>query len=296
MKPEYAYEANDSLGISLKPGNYVITLNNKIHFSATHNHNNQRLTPYTAVDSTEQSIAFLGCSFTYGYGVNDDETFISNLQTSYPNWSFDNYGVIGYGSVQSLLQLKEIIRKGETNAVLLTFSSFHFMRNALTQTYRKNLKLGYAHSAEAVDSVMKKARFPFISSCDCEPQYARWETMHENCVGREYLASVNWIQTLSEQYKDHKLDPIALTTCLLKKMHVMCEEANISFAVVCLDSTNETEQLHANLSDIQWLDVKFDFESTSKTFTPYDSHPNASGHKFIAEEINPFLNQLIEDE
>jgi hypothetical protein len=296
MKPDYAYVANDSLGISLKPGNYSITLNKKVHFSATHTAHNQRQTPYSAADSIEQSIAFLGCSFTYGYGVNDTETFVSKLQQKHANWSLLNYGVIGYGTVQSLIQLKDIIRKGETDAVILNFSSFHFMRNALTQTYRKNLKLGYAHSSESVDSVMHNARFPYINACDCKPQYADWTNMHDNWTGREYLASINWIQTLNEQYKDSKIDALELTTCLLKKMQKLCQEAHIKFAVVCLDSTTETDQLHSKLTTIPWLDVKFDFESKSKTFAPYDSHPNAAGHQYITEKIDPFLNELLNHE
>ena len=297
VTPSYAYEANDSLGISLKEGNYSVTLNDSVHFKTTHTSKNQRLTPRTGKDTlADRTVAFLGCSFTYGYGVNNDETFVSALQSQHPNWSLQNYGVIGYGTVQSYIQLEEIIRKGETDAVILNFSSYHFMRNTLTQTYRKNLKIGYAHSAESVDKIMSQAKFPFINSCDCVPQYADWKTMHSNWIGREYLASINWIQTLSEQYIDTQLDPLTLTSCLIQKMHTRCQNADIDFGVVCLDATKETESLHDKLPKVPWTDVQFDFESNSHTFLPYDSHPNAVGHQLIAKKINPFLKELMRDE
>ncbi|NOQ72969.1 MAG: hypothetical protein GQ574_13250 [Crocinitomix sp.] len=296
MQPEYAYLADDSLGIALKPGDFSITLNNVVHFDATHTNESMRYTPRMASDSIQKNISFLGCSFTYGYGVNDNETFVAELQQENPQWFLQNQGVIGYGTVQSLLQLQTIIDQGETEAVLLNFSSFHFMRNSLSQTYRKNLKLGYAHSSKPVDSIMSISNFPYINSCNCAPQFANWSEMHENWAGREYFASINWIQTLSEQYKDSKLDEVALTTCLFEKMHKMCKEANISFGIVCLDATAETEALHANLPTMPWLDVNFDFEDSTKTFIPHDSHPNAAGHHLIADKIAPFLTNLLLNE
>jgi hypothetical protein len=296
MQPEYAYLADDSLGIALKPGQFSITLNNAVHFDANHTNEYMRFTPRNTSDSIQKNISFLGCSFTYGYGVNDNETFVAELQQTHPEWLLQNQGVIGYGTVQSLLQLQTIIEKGETDAVLLNFSSFHFMRNSLSQTYRKNLKLGYAHSSKSVDSIMSIAKFPYINSCDCAPQFASWNQMHENWAGREYLASVNWIQTLTEQYKDSKLDEVALTTCLFEKMYKMCNDEGISFGIVCLDATEETNALHGNLPNLPWLDVKFNFEDSTKTFVPYDSHPNSAGHHFIADRIDPFLTNLLQDE
>lgn len=296
MQPEYAYIADDTLGIALKPGKFSIILNNAVHFNATHTADFQRYTPRNAPDSIQKTVSFLGCSFTYGYGVNDTETFVAEMQREHPEWLLENQGVIGYGTVQSLLQLQTLIDKGETDAVLLNFSSFHFMRNSLSQIYRKNLKLGYAHSSEPVDSIMSIAKFPFISSCNCDPQYASWAKMHDNWIGREYLASVNWVQTLTEQYWDSKLDEVALTTCLFEKMQDLCQEANISFGIVCLDATAETKALHTNLPNLPWLDVNFNFEDSTKTFLPHDSHPNAVGHHLIADKIDPFLINLLQDE
>lgn len=43
--------------------------------------------------------AFFGCSYTFGEGINDDETMVYKLNDKYPNEVFDNYGVSGYGTV-----------------------------------------------------------------------------------------------------------------------------------------------------------------------------------------------------
>lgn len=292
-EPENAYIADPKLGIALNPGTYQITLNDSVQFSATHTATGERFVPHTKVDTAEVEITLLGCSFTYGYGVNDDETFAALLQKKHPDWRIRNEAVIGYGTVQSYLQLQQIIAEGKTDVVLLNFSSYHFMRNVLSQAYRKNLKIGYAHSARPVDSLMQTAQFPYITDCDGTVKYAGWEDMHENWAGREWLATVNWLQTFYERYLDAQTDPVELTRCLIQKMHEDCTAAGIQFGVVCLDHSSETEKLKNELNQVPWQDVGFDFTDPKCTHLPYDSHPNANGHVKIATRVDSLLNLLM---
>lgn len=291
--PENAYIADRELGIALNPGTYQITLNDSVQFTTTHTVKGQRYVPQPSLDSAQVEITLLGCSFTYGYGVNDDETFAALLQKKHPQWRITNEAVIGYGTVQSYLQIQQIITEGKTDVVLLNFSSYHFIRNVLSQAYRKNLKIGYAHSARQVDSLMQEALFPYITNCDCTVKYAGWEDMHENWAGREWFASVNWIQTFYERYLDSKTDPVALTSCLIQKMHEDCTAAGIKFGVVCLDRSPETETLKNELNNLPWQDVCFDFTDPKCTHLPYDSHPNAIGHAQIATSVDSLLNRLM---
>lgn len=293
--PKNAYVGHNKLGIKLNPGKYTIILNDKVKFVANHNEGNHRLVPGNK-NSEDPDLLFLGCSFTYGYGVNDDKNFPSLIQKEFPKLSVKNAGVVGYGTVQSLLQLKEEIKAGSVETVLLNFSSFHFIRNNLSQSYRSNLKIGYQRSSSNVGNQMKNARFPYKSSCDSEIEFQPWETMYSNWIGREWFASINWMQTTYDNSKDNVEDQIEIAACIISEMHELCQQKGIQFGVVCLDSSPETKKLAKKLPEVPWVDVQFNFKSQKFTNLPHDTHPNKKGHRLISKKIAPFLKELLNEE
>lgn len=294
-EPKNAFIGHSSLGIQLNSGQFAITLNDSINFTTTHSTDNYRVIPGSDV-AENPSVALLGCSFTYGYGVNDDENFAALLQQTLLNENLRNAGVIGYGTVQSLMQLREMIKQGDLETVLLNFSSFHFMRNGLSQTYRSNLRVGYQRSSEAVDSLMDPAQFPYITDCDLEVKYQPWATMYENWFAREWSAISNMLQLYTDRRKDAAIDEVSIAECIIKEMAAICEANNIQFGVVCLDSTEETDVLRERLAGINWLEVGFDFTDPAFTNLPYDSHPSKAGHQFISKKIEPYLVKLLNEE
>lgn len=294
-EPENAFIGHSELGIQLNPGQYSITLNDSVRFTATHGRGNYRQVP-SSRNELNPELLMLGCSFTYGYGVNDDENFAAILQKQFPDLSIANRGVIGYGTVQSLMQLREAVKGDSLRVVVLNFSSFHFMRNGLSQTYRSNLKMGYQRSSQTVESLMQEARFPYVTSSDLQIGYQAWESMYTNWYGREWSAIVNWRQLANDRRKDAAIDELMIAACLIREMAQICEERGIAFAVVCLDTTAETIQLQQALKELPWMDTGFDFTDEALTNLPYDSHPSAEGHAYLAEKMKPFLTRLIDGE
>jgi hypothetical protein len=292
--PNNAYIGHKNLGVQLNPGRYSISINKKINFVANHEEGNHRLVPGNA-NPDSGDVLFLGCSFTYGYGVYDDQNFPALIQEQFPENNVQNSGVIGYGTVQSLMQLKQELKKGNLKAVLLNFSSFHFIRNGLSQQYRSNLKIGYERSSSNVKNEMKTARFPYKLKCDSEIQFERWDDMYSNAFGRSWLASINWIQSAHDNYTDIDNDGLEVTVCLLKEMHELCKKQGVEFGVVFLDSTKETNTVQSRIKEIPSLKVNFNFKSKKLTNLPYDSHPNKFGHALIAGKINPFLKDLLNE-
>jgi hypothetical protein len=292
--PANAFIGHPSFGIQLNPGTYDISINDSLHFKATHLENHTRKVSYGKKDSTD--ILLLGCSFTYGFGVNDDETFASLLQKEHPNLGFENDGVIGYGTVQSLLQLKEAVIQNPPKALILIFSKYHFMRNTLSPEYRSNLKTGYHRSSQNVDNLMAQSQFPYKTDCDSRIQLASWNEMYENWPGREWLASINWFQTLRDKFNENQALQIEVTVCLIKEMQAICKENAIDFGLVCLDGDVRTQAIKLALSDLPWLEVGFDFENNEWTNAPFDTHPSAAGHRYIANRIEPFLSQLLHED
>ena len=67
----------------------------------------RRVTPVRAVGQADKFILFFGCSFTFGEGVQNDETlpfFVSQFASRYRPY---NYGMNGYGTQQMLAKLQE---------------------------------------------------------------------------------------------------------------------------------------------------------------------------------------------
>ena len=59
------------------------------------------------------SLLLLGCSFTLGWGVSDDETWAWRIQELRPDLEVVNRGAAGYGTVQALLLLEALLRDGK---------------------------------------------------------------------------------------------------------------------------------------------------------------------------------------
>lgn len=291
-EPENAFIGHSKLGIQLNPGQYDITLNDSVRFTATHGPGNYRVIPGNTY-SENPDVLMLGCSFTYGYGVNDDENFVALLQKEFPDFSFRNAGVIGYGTVQSLMQLKEALKNDSLKAVILNFSSFHLMRNGLSQTYRSNLRIGYQRASVEAKPLMQEARFPYITFCDLEIKHQPWETMYTNWYGREWSAIVNWAQLIDDRKRDDEIDVVMITMCIIHEIVRLCKYRGIAFGLVCLDTTPETEELYRALLEIPWINAGFDFTNETLTNLPYDSHPSVEGHQYLAQKMKRFTKGLL---
>lgn len=73
----------------------------------TLNDKNRRITPPAAGQHLADLMVF-GCSFTFGYGLNDDQTWPWLLARDLgPAWKVENYGVNGFGAQQMLAMLEE---------------------------------------------------------------------------------------------------------------------------------------------------------------------------------------------
>ncbi|MBQ7568223.1 hypothetical protein IJT17_05385 [bacterium] len=58
-------------------------------------------------------VMLIGCSYTYGWQVSDEETWAWLLNERFPDIAFDNYGVYAYGLCQSLARAEQILERGQ---------------------------------------------------------------------------------------------------------------------------------------------------------------------------------------
>lgn len=287
--PPLAYRGDATLGIQLNEGVFDITVNETLKFRATHEFEGHRKVSDLRHDSPPE-VLMLGCSYTYGYGVNDEEPFTAILQQRYPEVHFKNAAVIGHGTVQALIKLRWALAQYRPKLVILNLSSYHLMRNTLSQQYRSHLKIGYRRASPEAQQQMASANFPFLTSCQDSIRWVAWDQLYDNWPGRETLALVNATQTSYDHIRDQMKDPVKVTSCLLKEMARLCRDHGVSFQVACLDSSPATDNLQTQDPDVPWIEVGFSFSDTTLTNYPYDDHPSPAGHQFIADRIDQHLS------
>jgi hypothetical protein len=289
--PAHPFFGDSLLGISLNTGDYEIEINNRIKFRATHDSSGHRKTYRNDSIAVAKNIVSLGCSFTYGYGVNDTETFTYLLQKNNPKFNFTNMGIIGYGTVQSYLQLKRIINSGDVpDVVLLNFSSYHLERNPMVAFYRRALKIGFNNSLSTAKEIMKNSRFPFSNSTKgIDIEYVGWQNLYSDWKGREYSATINYIQTAWDKLETSNLDLNSISTAIIKEMNKLCTDNGIDFYAVMLDEVLSIS-LNLKSNGVQLIEVGLDFSDTTVTNLPFDMHPNNKGHEQIFEAINNKLS------
>lgn len=286
--PTNCLNPDSIFGFHLADGSYRITINNGHSYSASHFQGRRN---YLNPNENNPVVFMMGCSFTYGMGVNNNETFTSILQRD-SNINILNFGVPGYGTVQSILQLEDEIADGNIpNMVILNFSYLHFDRNALTPKYRKELTLGYARSSDLTYQKMHKARFPYLY--EEEIKWCPWDNLYSNWWGRETFATVNYVNTIVDQNKLTEVEIINTTKNLFIRLKKLCDDHGIKLKVCFLDKSernNTLEQLCQSV-EVDFRKVGLDHISKSYTNLPYDSHPNSKGHERIARTLKPWLNE-----
>ncbi len=82
----------DPRGYNFRPGTYPLS-----SFSFTLLPDGTRAVPDTNL-SADQTLVFLGDSVTFGYGVNDDQTWVNLIAQALPDVHVINAGVSGYNS------------------------------------------------------------------------------------------------------------------------------------------------------------------------------------------------------
>jgi hypothetical protein len=291
--PRFPYLPDDSLGIKLSPGIFEITLNDSLTFTANHLLNGQRIVS-ESLPLTADEVHFLGCSFTYGYGVNDLETFVSLYQKDNPGKCVFNHGVIGYGTVQHYLQLKEIIqvKTRNTKTFNLIFSSHHLHRNTLSKSFRKDLRIGFSNSSQVGRDKFKNSKTPYISGLNpFHLTFESWDNMYSNLPGRGSFRCVNWLQNWTDYFSDNAGLEVEVAFELINRMVLLCNENGSELNILILDESPKVAELKKKLSDVNILFsvLQFDFSNHKLTNHPYDSHPSSQGHQYIYDKIAPLL-------
>ncbi|MEK7257285.1 MAG: hypothetical protein AAB316_21200, partial [Bacteroidota bacterium] len=213
-------------------------------------------------------VVFLGCSFTFGEGIGDDESYVWLLGQKWENYKFINSAVLGWSTIQASQKLDETLaRFCDVELVVYGVIGHHERRNYPDSNWLNMLhRFGRKH--------------PFV---DLEGSELTWRGL----TNPQNLPSTDSVE-LVEKGKQ-------ITARLLQKMEAACHARGIPFLVVYLPDESDYNLEPAILSVVdtcQFLDLRKTIP-LSKYDNEIDEHPSVEGNQEMAHQIEPFLAKWL---
>ena len=292
-KPNMCMVASTDLGFSLGEGIYQVSVNGAPTYTATHIDGKRITRDYLSSDSLPR-VFLMGCSFTYGMGIDDSISFPYQLQSHFKNLDIQNFGVPGFGTTQSYLQLEQEINNGNSpNLVIVNFCDFHHERNSLTPRFRNSLVMGYQRSNKEATSELSKSTFPYIENEKIKS--VEFKDLYSNWTGRETFASVNYFQTMSDERITSNINLEQNSLDIFLRMNELCIENNIKFIVTGLTRNRVSKTFLARLkkSNIDAIDISLDLRQKKYNQLPFDTHPNSRAHDHFTKKLLPKITNWL---
>ncbi len=135
--------ADDQLGWVNRPGIFRSHEAGHVPMTFLTDHSRRSWTA-TTKPNQHAEVLIVGCSFTQGYGVVDEDTFSYLLNARYPYLMFHNFGTGGYGTYQSMLRVKEDLTgpdAGNIPLVIYGFIDLHLQRNVAVANWVRSLSM-----------------------------------------------------------------------------------------------------------------------------------------------------------
>jgi len=237
--------------------------------------------PDTRLDPNLPTVIFVGGSFTMGYGLPFEETFIGQL-ADYPNFPYQvvNLGVEAYGTDQAWLRLQRYMDTFNTVAVVYTFLPVHVNRN---------------HNYD------RRVLFPGVRMVGTKPLFGlRWNGsvyLKKEPVRLEDHSSLRLGVYAQRAWLRWGPEPgLKMSRGLIDAMGKEVEAAGAAFILVYWDFWGDDkshfypvlEGLTFPLVDLcaehpdGWQDMRL----------PGDSHPNSEAGAYVAERLAAQMTEL----
>ena len=228
----------------------------------------------------KDKIIFLGGSVTLGWGINDDQTFVSKIQENLVNYELKNFSVGGYGTYQSFLRLEDLFDKQDKiKTVIVTYLPDHAIRNIgdefWLRTLTKFTRRGYVSLPYAsIDGEGKLLRIEPIS-------YFRTPFMDHLSISNKIAKRI-----MRYKLKDNHKNAYPVTNLIFEDMKNFLDTKNVKLIVLNLSNEKKALEPYKRTFDKKKIDtINCNYEQTEELTIKGDGHPNHLMHSMFAECI-----------
>ncbi len=238
-------------------------------------------------NEADKALIFMGCSYTFGSGVNDDQTLPSQVAALMPECQVVNYGQDGIGAqhICEIMRAKEIQGHGiaKKAAVIYTFLHVHIRRAigvpAITRAFGKNFPWYERENG----TLVRRGRF------SDRPGDWDWKLSYRRKNGIK-----NW-------YGEYIIDEDARLVCALlgeaKRLFESQFESQGFYVLLFPQRQGAyTERVaegcrKQGFTVLDYRDLLGEMKNEDDFFIPNDGHPLPSTYKMIAEQIRDDLSK-----
>jgi hypothetical protein len=268
--PRKIFKAHPIFGWTLTPGKQV-----QVHFRTDVIQNvdalGNRQNPGADTNPANKKLAIYGCSFTYGTGLADTETYPALLQQALPGVNVINKGVGGHSSVQALLRFRSDIIENNVNMAIFGIISDHRYRN-LPHPYRMRAHLSpdwYKLGVEQVPHARlnRSGNIHIVYTPTWQPVLLGND--FEIFLPDEYVLDLIAVAIFREILALAMANDIPVIFALLDQLDVQFNQL----------MTSTFREAH---------DVSTPYNETY-CFLPHDIHPNGLANQCFAERLQPII-------
>jgi hypothetical protein len=237
-----------------------------------------------------------GCSFTFGHGLNDQDTWPWLLQEKLPQHRVVNAGCMGYGTDQALVVAEREVRRhpSQIRAVVFGFGDFQIERNRCTQGW---LVTVYPFSK------------PLFTMRSGDVSYVRQVRFWDGGIAAQYSNLFGQIlNTLGNRVNGIPSHEGArnLTAALLTSFGRRFQNLGVRFAVIILPYHGDNsplarvdrqfirERLQAASIPVLTIDLSRDEKGALNVrdfmVSSIDHHPNRRYNLALTSQLTPFLH------
>lgn len=260
----------------------------------------------------KQRMVALGDSFTFGFGVNDDETFPAQLEKANPSLEVLNFGISGYGIDQIHLLLKEKIFDWNPDVILLTIYPEDFWRATRAFSdggYGKpyfvlnaNGRLHLMHVPVPTNRDFKTPQFPEI----LQPTWMG-RILNSSEIVRLLRKSWTYVKKKTGWEDPDTTPEWILGRAILRQLIAEIRERKIRLILMIapphrwvqgtVEPIRDSLLRFSSRENVEMIDLSPLFKEASKAsstdyyYIPEDQHWTSAGNRLVAERILSYLKE-----
>lgn len=234
----------------------------------------------------KESIWIYGCSNTYGWSLNDWETYPYRLQKMNQEVNIINFSVTGFGTIQSLYQLeRDLVVLPNPRLVIVAYASLHDGRNTMTATRRKAATV-YNFLGPLVQPYGKLDRKDTLVIC--RPV----NILYNRVPFSDRSALVHFVERAINNITNRWSDSHRVSEAIILRMSRICADHQIRFLVAVIANDPQSSAMLDFCHDQGILCVDISLSNRSGIFSndPYDGHPNPVANAYYAGKLNQYLH------
>lgn len=250
------------VGYSGVPGEHRVLMTRGLHRLIFHVRNEADGYRTTGGAAGKPELWISGCSYTWGLGLNDEETYPWLVQKALPDWTVRNLAGNGYGSVQGLLQLEHAAHP--PRMAVFVYNGFHPPRNVAARSYLQMMNAAGEAFGKSGAEVPRAVLDPDLR-----------------------FTRVKLFQGMPPEPEPDPAYALRVTRAVFTRIFEICRARGIR-PVFATQSPPDAILEHARATGFEIADLYIDLDEDGGRryrLLPVDAHPNARAHQEYARRL-----------